>query len=278
MLLRSHFRKTKTALAVATVITGASLILTGCGDDKETTVENPYDDSALTAQIEQLESDLEMQEKLLEVALKQQPVGFVGVDYPTTDAEKRAILASPYAIIETSSYDITPIGFHTILRSGDKASETDTYVFGQIINENGDAVYASDGSADISDSNDFASLLPVGDSLYMVSHFEDRPAAMYLTELDQDSSTGELTALRSRPLDFSDAKGGWVHCAGSVTPWNSHLGSEEYEPDASAWNADTGTIDNDGDYYNAMAPYFDGGLLDTHPYYYGYQVEVEVSD
>ncbi|MGD9171593.1 MAG: DUF839 domain-containing protein [Candidatus Thiodiazotropha sp.] len=279
MSLRSQFKRTKTSTALAVVIAGTGLALTGCNDDKETTIENSYDDSALTTQIEQLESDLAIQEKLLEVALLQQPIGFVGIDYPTTDEEKRSILASPYAVIkQTNNYEIASIDFHTILRSGDRAADTDDFVFGQIIDENGEAIYATDGSADISNSNDFASLLPVDDSLYMVSHFEDRPAAMYLTELNQDSTTGELTALRSRPLDFSAVNGGWVHCAGSVTPWNTHLGSEEYEPDASAWNADTGTIDNDNDYYNAMAPYFDGGLLETHPYYYGYQVEVEVSD
>lgn len=29
----------------------------------------------------------------------------------------------------------------------------------------------------------------------------------------------------------SDWGGLWTPCAGSVTPWNTHIGSEEYEPD-----------------------------------------------
>jgi hypothetical protein len=29
-----------------------------------------------------------------------------------------------------------------------------------------------------------------------------------------------------------DLSGIWIPCAGSLTSWNSHLGSEEYEPDA----------------------------------------------
>ena len=33
-------------------------------------------------------------------------------------------------------------------------------------------------------------------------------------------------------VDFSDVDGLWVPCNGSLTPWNTHLGSEEYEPDA----------------------------------------------
>lgn len=35
-----------------------------------------------------------------------------------------------------------------------------------------------------------------------------------------------------RPIDWSEYGGVWVPCAGSVTPWQTHFGSEEYEPDA----------------------------------------------
>jgi uncharacterized protein len=33
-------------------------------------------------------------------------------------------------------------------------------------------------------------------------------------------------------VDWSEWGGLWLPCAGSVTPWGTHLGSEEYEPDA----------------------------------------------
>ena len=33
-------------------------------------------------------------------------------------------------------------------------------------------------------------------------------------------------------VSLFDASGIWIPCAGSITSWNSHLGSEEYEPDA----------------------------------------------
>jgi hypothetical protein len=35
-------------------------------------------------------------------------------------------------------------------------------------------------------------------------------------------------------MDWSKYDGLWVPCAGSVTPWKTHLGGEEYEPDARA--------------------------------------------
>jgi hypothetical protein len=43
--------------------------------------------------------------------------------------------------------------------------------------------------------------------------------------------------LRTKPVDFSASGGLWTPCAGSVTPWQTHLGSEEYPTDAkkNAW-------------------------------------------
>jgi len=194
-------------------------------------------------------------------------IEFSGVKTPETDEEKRAILASNSVTLNGNAHDI---GFHTILRSGDKVGDG---VFGQLIDSEGKPLSGADGSPKISNSNDFASLLPVGNKLFMVSHFESRPGAMYITELNQDKETGLLTAVNTKPADFSEVKGGWVHCAGSVTPWNSHLGSEEYEPDAEKRDPETGSIN---DYYNAMASYYGGDLLKLNPYDYGWVVEVKV--
>ncbi|MDY6992350.1 MAG: DUF839 domain-containing protein [Pseudomonadota bacterium] len=194
-------------------------------------------------------------------------LAFSPVKVPETDAEKRAVFVSDTITLNGKSYDID---FHTILRSGTRAGD---HVFGQLIDAQGQPIVAEDGSPRISNDNDFASLLPVGDKIFMVSHFESRPGAMYLTELNQDPNNGLLTALSTRPIDFSDVKGGWVHCAGSVTPWNTHLGSEEYEPDADKRDAETGSI---SDYYDAMADYYGGDLLQLDPYDYGYPIEVTV--
>jgi uncharacterized protein len=193
---------------------------------------------------------------------------------PRTDAEKRAILTSPQAVVDGVSIDL---GYHTVLRSGQTGTlDADGYRFGQLHDIKGQPLLAEDGSPYISNDNDFSSLLRGADGkLYMVSHFESRPGAMYLTELAQDPNTGVLTAQRTRPLDFSPLRGGWVHCAGSVTPWGTHLGSEEYEPDARQWR--DGTI---SDYNAAMAIYFGATPAEAgsvmNPYDYGYPVEIEV--
>jgi hypothetical protein len=129
----------------------------------------------------------------------------------------------------------------------------------------------------ISHNPDFSSLLPVGNELFMVTQFESpEPASMYVLSLTQDKascealarcmhrrvtslpkppsppapltpkprlqlqSTGKLGVTRMQPVDLSGPAGGaWIMCAGSVSPWNSHLGGEEYEPDARAFEAAT---------------------------------------
>lgn len=192
---------------------------------------------------------------------------FSPVKVPETDAEKRGILASNSVTINGVDHEI---GFNTILRSGTQVGDN---IFGQLIDHNGNPLVATDGSPRISNDNDFSSLLPVGNKLFMVSHFESRPGAMYLTELHQDQLTGTLTAINTKPIDFSSVRGGWVHCAGSVTPWNTHLGSEEYEPDADKRDPATGSIN---DYYDAMAAYYNGNLLELNPYDYGWTIEVKV--
>lgn len=46
---------------------------------------------------------------------------------------------------------------------------------------------------------DFSSLLPKGDKVYQITHFEDpKPAASYFSQLQQDSATGNLTALSTQ--------------------------------------------------------------------------------
>jgi uncharacterized protein len=132
-------------------------------------------------------------------------IEFSEAPVPRTDAEKRAILTSPQALVDGVSVNL---GYNTILRSGQTgAQDPNGYRFGQLHDVNGQPLLAEDGSPYISSDNDFASLLRGADGkLYMVSHFESRPGAMYLTELAQDPGNGHLTPLRTRPLDFSSGQ------------------------------------------------------------------------
>lgn len=185
---------------------------------------------------------------------------------PETDAEKRTILSSDSVTIDGKEHDI---GFNTIIRSGDVLCGN---TYGLMYDKMNQAVSNKDGSTLISNSNDFASLLPVGDKLFMVSHFETRPGGMYLTELNQDKKTGKLTPINTKNIDFSAFNGLWVPCAGSVSPWGTHLGSEEYPPDTKDID-ENGSIDS---YYDPMARYVCNDLKALNPYDYGWTPEVKV--
>lgn len=209
-----------------------------------------------------------------------QSVTFAPVGFPGTDALKRSVQASDSVTLNGKT---APIGYHVLARSGDKIGAT---IWGQLTDQTGQPVRAEDGAAEISVDTDFSSLLPVGDKLYSISHFESRPGAMYLSELKQDPATGALSMVSSKPIDFSAVGGLWVPCAGSVTPWGSHLGSEEYEPNAREV-FEASKLEDIDDYFYPMARYF--GLdpatmtLDTfravfNPYLWGFPTEVAVSD
>ena len=211
-----------------------------------------------------------------------EPIAFKPIAAPTTDAEKREVIASPDVSIGGTDHAIS---YHTLLRTGDKVGSG---TFGAIMDEANKPIVGADGAPMISNSPDFSSLLPRGDHLYIVSHFETRPAAIYVTKTERDPATGELKAVDTHPVDFSADGGLWVPCAGSITPWGTHLGSEEYEPDAQVIETTSDLAELD-DYPKPMALYFgydasapdatmDGFREVFQPYRYGYITEVTVAD
>lgn len=200
------------------------------------------------------------------VAAELTDIEFNEVKVPLNDTEKRAINASDGVKISGKEYKI---GYNIIMRSGDKVGDE---IFGALYDINGKLITTKDGSPRISNDNDFSSLHTYGDKIFMISHFETRPAAMYITELNQDKTTGKLSPVNTKNIDFSKFGGLWVPCAGSVTPWGTHLGSEEYEPDARMIKENG----EGGEYYNLMAEYFGGDLMKVNPYNYGWTPEVKI--
>ncbi|MCB1489605.1 MAG: hypothetical protein KDJ88_19360, partial [Bauldia sp.] len=99
-------------------------------------------------------------------------VKFTPVPFAADDAQKREVLASSGVEINGQTH---PIGFSLLARSGDTFGDA---VFGMLVDENGNPVKSPDGSTHISVDADFTSLLPVGDKLFSITHFESRPGAM----------------------------------------------------------------------------------------------------
>ena len=148
-----------------------------------------------------------------------------------------------------------------------------------------------------SDSPDGTSLLTVehakvrgvkGKAVFAVVQFEYTTAAadgttgMYgklpspiaVLTLDQDQKTGKLKLVKYHNVDTSAVKGLWITCGASLSPWGTHLSSEEYEPDAFTAESNSqfkAFIENlYGDASASSDP------AKANPYHYGHMPEVFV--
>lgn len=180
---------------------------------------------------------------------------------PTSDEEMTVPFSN--AVLRDGKREI-PLQYRVLFRSGDEVGGVPA---GLIVDRYGKAVPISapdkKGSAALGPFNswgpDANSLMVVAGAksktagvnrLFLVTHFEyhteapsvirgeppvdlygNLPMTMNLTSIDQDRRSGELRAVGLANVDMSGVNGLWIPCAGSLTPWNTHLGSEEYEPD-----------------------------------------------
>ncbi|MDP2785375.1 MAG: DUF839 domain-containing protein [Sulfurimicrobium sp.] len=164
----------------------------------------------------------------------------------------------------------TPLQYRVLFRSGDEVGGVPA---GLIVGKDGKAAAISapdkKGNAALGPFNswgpDANSLMLVpgakskaegANRLFLVTHFEyhteapsaarneppvdlygNLPMAMNLTSIDQHRRDGELKAVGLANVDMSEVNGLWIPCAASLTPWNTHLGSEEYEPDARVYES-----------------------------------------
>ncbi len=110
------------------------------------------------------------------------------------------------------------------------------------------------------------------------SFWSKLPATMGLARLDQNKRTGALAVMDYSPISFAGANGGWIHCAASLSPWNTHLSAEEYEPDAKTREGIAKAADtDDGTDINRFSQYYFGDPAAANPYHYGLVPEVTVN-
>ncbi|WP_339068540.1 choice-of-anchor J domain-containing protein [Teredinibacter turnerae] len=189
-------------------------------------------------------------------------LAFSGIAPPADATEENQILASSAATLDGNA--IAGFGYTTLAKSGQLV---DGNVYAQVNDKFGTPLF-------VSNYNEFTSFITRGDRLFAISQYENIPGGMSLSELQQDATTGQLSMISTRAIDFADVHGGYNHCAAMVTPWDTHLGSEEYEPDYRLRSAATGEIDS---YYNQIGDYHsDLALTEINPYWYGYAVEVDI--
>lgn len=104
------------------------------------------------------------------------------------------------------------------------------------------------------------------------------PALMSLSELAQNKRTGALRVVDYDPIDFSGVNGGWIHCGSTLSAWNTHVGSEEYEPDAKTREGLPKASDSDdATDIDSFSQYYFGDPATANPYHYGWVPEVTVN-
>ncbi|WP_284465857.1 PhoX family protein [Diaphorobacter nitroreducens] len=95
------------------------------------------------------------------------------------------------------------------------------------------------------------------------------PSPIAVLTLDQDQTTGKLSLVKYYNVDTSKVHGLWITCGASLSPWGTHLSSEEYEPDAFSIASNT--------MFQAYSQNLYGDATKANPYHYGHMPEVFVN-
>ncbi|SDD89826.1 hypothetical protein SAMN05428966_10699 [Massilia sp. PDC64] len=95
------------------------------------------------------------------------------------------------------------------------------------------------------------------------------PSPIAVLTLDQDKTTGKLTLVKYHNVDTSSVNGLWITCGASLSPWGTHLSSEEYEPNAYLASTDA--------QFKAFSKNLYGDETKANPYNYGHLPEVTVN-
>jgi secreted PhoX family phosphatase len=95
------------------------------------------------------------------------------------------------------------------------------------------------------------------------------PSPIAVLTLDQDKTTGALKLVKYHTVDTSKAHGLWITCGASLSPWNTHLSSEEFEPDAALGDKNARL--------RAFSQHLYGDPAKANPYHYGHVPEVAVN-
>lgn len=228
-------------------------------------------------------------------------VEFTPTPAPTSGADMAAAYTRSSAIVSYASgaRKVFPLSYRTLFRPGDRIGAGEA---GLIVDVHGKPMLTSvaDDRGEQAKgpfhaySPDANSLIRVRDGklekLFLVTQYEyhteaplasgkgtmelyaQLPASMSLTTLAQDRKTGLLTATRLTNIDMKSIGGLWIPCAASLTPWNTHLAGEEYEPNARQFEQEP--LESMNLYLGTPGKTASEG--GANPYRYGHLVEVQV--
>jgi len=189
-----------------------------------------------------------------------------------------------------------PLSYVNLFNNTDTNKTADGSAAAAIRDKSGKILKDPQGKPYVPQTPDANSLMDIGGTPYLVTHFEYEnldsagnnmygklPMTMTLAKLSQSATDGKFTTVSVKPVDFSAVNGLWIPCAGARSPWNTHIGSEEYEPDArcesdTAYAAKAGSACVSGDFTARMSAFRTlYGVSTASPYNYGLVPEVTVA-
>jgi secreted PhoX family phosphatase len=230
-------------------------------------------------------------------------VEFTPTPAPVSAEERSRFYTRSSAIVtyRDGAKKVFPMAYQTLYRSGDKFANN---AAGLIVDKAGRPILRSAANAEgeiaqgpfYSFSPDANSLLGIQngkDSASLITHFEystdapnvdsakppvslygQLPAAIYQARILQDKKTGLLHVTALNNVDASASDGIWTPCGASQTPWGTHLGGEEYEPNAKEFE----TVPFEAMNLYTATPGKTAQAGGSNPYAYGYKFEVSVAD
>jgi len=225
-------------------------------------------------------------------------ITFTATPAPATDQEKTSAFTTSSAVVtfRNGSRREFPLHYHVLYSSGDQIGN---WRAGAVVDNTGAPLTALlDDSGNVlangpfhARSPDANSLIRQGDRLQLVTHFEydtevpsaadpsqmvslygQLPMVMNLAHLQQRRD-GALVATDLSNISMNGVNGLWIPCAGELTPWNTHIGGEEYEPDARTYENKPLTPMNR--FLNTAGRTASQG--GANPYHYGLATEVRVN-
>jgi secreted PhoX family phosphatase len=242
------------------------------------------------------------------VTLKVSKVTFNGMANPASDANRAAVFTNATINITYADGSVAaaqPLSYKTLYTTGSALTAPD----GSSVLAGG--YYLPDGVTPIVDTStataeqfysdcvDGTSLLKLasptvsgitGNTVFAVTQFEYKtsnnagtsmygalPSPIAVATLDQDKTTGALTVKKYYNIPTAAVHGLWITCAGSLSPWNTHLSSEEYEPDAWVMQDPLTGASVPSGYFKEFSINTFGSATAANPYHYGHVPEVTVN-
>lgn len=236
-------------------------------------------------------------EHVIKAPAQVKSIEFTGTDVTGLSDANRAIAYTTSSAKVTYADNTTktfPLSFTNLFNNTDTAKTADGFAAAAVRDKDGNILKDGNGKPFVPQTPDANSLMNVGGTPYLVTHFEYEnkdsagkdwygklPMLMTVSQLSQNTTDGKFTVSSIKQVDFSKVNGLWIPCAGSRSPWNTHLGSEEYEPDArcevdATYGASSACTAQE---YTARMDAFRKlyGIPTASPYHYGLVPEVTVT-